>query len=230
MNEKMVIKTAKTLNREKFILEKLNKQIETLKEKENQLKGEFNSVSDNLLQSKQKEEEIKEINQKVRVVAEEEILKNKRDHNELQMLRELKKNVQKELSRSQQDNLNIKYALDSLKENRKVAENNLKSLQHTYSQVSMERDMLNNELLQYKQECDELLQLYELKKNEDEQLKNYLLEYDASYGAEKQKSELEQKIAKRMLDSKTYKVKLENGNVYEVKTFKTTTSVKRGKV
>ena len=172
MNEKMVIKTAKTLNREKFILEKLNKQIETLKEKENQLKGELNSVSDNLLQSKQKEEEIKEINQKVRVVAEEEILKNKRDHNELQMLRELKKNVQKELSRSQQDNLNIKYALDSLKENRKVAENNLKSLQDTYSQVSMERDMLNNELLQYKQEYDELLQLYELKKNEDEQLKN----------------------------------------------------------
>ena len=172
MNEKMVIKTAKNLNREKFILEKLNKQIETLKEKENQLQGELNSVSDNLQQSKQKEEEIKEINQKVRVVAEEEILKNKRDHNELQMLRELKKNVQKELSRSQQDNLNIKYALDSLKENRKVAENNLKSLQDTYSQVSMERDMLNNELLQYKQEYDELLQLYELKKNEDEQLKN----------------------------------------------------------
>lgn len=67
-------------------------------------------------------------------------------------------------------------------------------------------------------------------KIEDEQLKAYLLEYDAIYGAEKQKAELEQKIAKRMLDSKTYKVKLENGNVYEVKTFKTTTSVKRGKV
>lgn len=67
-------------------------------------------------------------------------------------------------------------------------------------------------------------------KIEDEQLKQYLLEYDAIYGAEKQKSELEQKIAKRMLDSKTYKVKLENGNVYECKTWKTTTSVKRGKV
>jgi hypothetical protein len=67
-------------------------------------------------------------------------------------------------------------------------------------------------------------------KVEDEQLKAYLLEFDAIYGAEKQKSELEQKIAKRMLDSKTYKVKLDNGHVYEVKTFKTTTSVKRGKV
>lgn len=67
-------------------------------------------------------------------------------------------------------------------------------------------------------------------KVEDEQLKQYLLEYDSIYLAEKQKDELEQKIAKRMLDSKTYKVKLDNGNVYEVKTFKTTTSVKRGKV
>lgn len=67
-------------------------------------------------------------------------------------------------------------------------------------------------------------------KIEDEQLKQYLIEYDAIYGAEKQKAELEQKIAKRMLDSKTYKVKLENGNVYECKTYKNTTSVKRGKV
>lgn len=67
-------------------------------------------------------------------------------------------------------------------------------------------------------------------KIEDEQLKTYLIEYDAIYGMEKQKEDLEQKIAKKMLDSKTYKVKLENNNVYEVKTFKTTTSVKRGKV
>jgi hypothetical protein len=67
-------------------------------------------------------------------------------------------------------------------------------------------------------------------KVDDEQLKEYLVEYDMLYGAEKLAKDLEQKIAKRMLDSKTYKVKLENGNVYEVKTFRTTTSVKRGKV
>lgn len=64
----------------------------------------------------------------------------------------------------------------------------------------------------------------------DEQLKQYLIEYDAVYNTEKIKEDLEQKIVKRMLDSKTYKIKLENGNVYEVKTWKTTTSVKRGKV
>lgn len=67
-------------------------------------------------------------------------------------------------------------------------------------------------------------------KLDDEQLKDYLLEYDSIYNAEKQAKDLEQKIAKRMLDSKTYKVKLENGHVYEVKTWKSTTSVKRGKV
>lgn len=67
-------------------------------------------------------------------------------------------------------------------------------------------------------------------KIDDEQLKQYLIEYDSIYNTEKIKEDLEQKIAKRMLDSKTYKVKLDNGNVYEVKTFKTTTSVKRGKV
>ena len=172
MNEKMVIKTAKCLNREKFILEKLNKQIDTLREKEASLQKELSSVTESLQLSKQKEEEIKEINKKVRVIAEEELLKNRKDHNELQMLRDLKKNVQKELNRAVQDNMNIKYALDSLKENRKSAENNLKGLQDTYSQTLMERDMLNNELLQYKQEYDELLQLYELKKNEDSQLKN----------------------------------------------------------
>lgn len=67
-------------------------------------------------------------------------------------------------------------------------------------------------------------------KVEDEQLKEYLIEYDSIYGFEKKKGDLEDKIAKRMLDSKTYKVKMENGNVYEVKSFRTTTSVKRGKV
>ena len=69
-----------------------------------------------------------------------------------------------------------------------------------------------------------------ISKVDDEILKGYLLEYDAIYDLEKSKKGLEEKIAKRMLDSKTYKVKLENNNVYEVKTWKTTTSVKRGKV
>mmetsp|Transcript_41802 Transcript_41802/g.43809 ORF Transcript_41802/g.43809 Transcript_41802/m.43809 type:complete len:180 (+) Transcript_41802:22-561(+) len=172
MNEKMVIKTAKCLNREKFVLDKLNKQIEQLKQKEATLQEELSSVSDNLHNSKQKEFEIKELNQNVRKVAEEELLKNKKDHNELQMLRDLKKNVQKELNRAVQDNVNIKYALDSLRENRRVSENNLKNLQENFTQASMERDMLNNELMQYKQEYDELLQLYELKKHEDTQLRN----------------------------------------------------------
>lgn len=172
MNEKMVIKTAKCLNREKFVLEKLNKQIEQLKLKETQLQQELASVSDNLQNSRQKESEIKELNMNVRRVAEEELLKNKKDQNELQMLRDLKKNVQKELNRANQDNVNIKYALDSVRENKRVAEINLKNIQETFSQSSMERDMLNNELMQYKQEYDELLQLYELKKHEDVQLKN----------------------------------------------------------
>jgi chromosome segregation ATPase len=171
MNEKMVIKTAKSLNREKFILEKLNKQIETLKEKEASLKKELETVSGSLEESKQREMEIKQINEKVRIVAEEEILKNKKEHSELQMLKEMKKTIQKEFSRAQQDNLNIKHALEALREKRKIAEGNLNSLQETYSQLSNEKDMYNNELLQYKQEYDDLLQLYELKKNEDVQLK-----------------------------------------------------------
>lgn len=171
MNEKMVIKTAKSLNREKFILEKLNKQIETLKEKEASLKKELETVSGSLEESKQREMEIKQINEKVRIVAEEEILKNKKEHSELQMLKEMKKTIQKEYSRAQQDNLNIKHALEALREKRKIAEGNLNSLQETYSQLSNEKDMYNNELLQYKQEYDDLLQLYELKKNEDVQLK-----------------------------------------------------------
>lgn len=167
----MVIKTAKSLNREKFILEKLNKQIETLKEKEASLKKELETVSGSLEESKQREMEIKQINEKVRIVAEEEILKNKKEHSELQMLKEMKKTIQKEFSRAQQDNLNIKHALEALREKRKIAEGNLNSLQETYSQLSNEKDMYNNELLQYKQEYDDLLQLYELKKNEDVQLK-----------------------------------------------------------
>jgi hypothetical protein len=97
MNEKMVVKTAKSLNREKYVLEKLNKQIEQLQEKEMSLKRELSETSENLQISKIKEQEIKEANLKVKMQAEEEVMRNKKDHNELTMLREMKKNVQKEL-------------------------------------------------------------------------------------------------------------------------------------
>lgn len=67
-------------------------------------------------------------------------------------------------------------------------------------------------------------------KIQDETLKQLIKEYDAVYDLEKSKKALEERLAKRLLDSKIYKVKLESGTVYEVKTFKTTTSVKKGKV
>lgn len=172
MNEKLVIKTAKSLNREKYILEKLNRQIESLKEKEDYLKKELGSASQNLQTSKIKEQEIKDTNIKIKMSAEEEMMKNKKDHNELTMLREMKKNVQKELNRAIQDNLNAKYALDSLRETKKSLESNLRNLQDTNQQVTQEKDLLNQELLEYKQEYDELMQLYELKKSEDMQLKS----------------------------------------------------------
>ena len=54
----MVIKTAKSLNREKYMLDKLNKQIENLKEKENDLKKEYKEVTQNLQNSKLKEQEM----------------------------------------------------------------------------------------------------------------------------------------------------------------------------
>ena len=57
MNERMVIKTAKSLNREKYILDKLNKQIENLKEKESSLKKEYQEVTKNLESAKLKEKE-----------------------------------------------------------------------------------------------------------------------------------------------------------------------------
>lgn len=172
MNEKMVSKTAKSLNREKFILEKLNKQIEILKEKEEQLKKELTLCSENLHQSKLKEQEIKDTNMKIKLIAEEEIMKNKKDHNELTMLRDMKKNVQKELNRAIQDNLNAKYGLDSLRENKRLLEENLLNLQENYKNSANERDLLNAELMKYKQEYDELIQIYELKKSEDVQLKS----------------------------------------------------------
>lgn len=171
VNEKLVIKTAKSLNREKYMLDKLNKQIEALKEKEEFLKKEIQSTTENLHVSKVKEQEIKEANIKVKMLAEEEVMKNKKDHNELTMLREMKKNVQKELNRAIQDNLNAKYNLDSLRETKKVLENNLFNLQEDHQHLSQEKETLNHELLSLKQEYDELMQLYELKKSEDVQLK-----------------------------------------------------------
>ena len=48
MNERMVIKTAKSLNREKYILDKLNKQIENLKEKESSLKKKIKYIKNNI--------------------------------------------------------------------------------------------------------------------------------------------------------------------------------------
>ena len=54
----MVIKTAKSLNREKYMLDKLNKQIENLKEKENNLKKEYKEVTKNLEDAKLKEKEM----------------------------------------------------------------------------------------------------------------------------------------------------------------------------
>lgn len=172
MNERMVIKTAKSLNKEKYMLDKLNKQIESLQEKESSLKKEFKEITQNLQNSKLKEQEMKEENIKIKQMAEEEIMKNRKDHNELTMLREMKKNLQKELNRAIQENLTAKYNLESIKENKKLVESNLNSLQSTYNQLAADKERLNNELLAAKQEYDELMQMYELKKNEDAQLRN----------------------------------------------------------
>ena len=57
----MVIKTAKSLNREKYMLDKLNKQIENLKEKENNLKKEYKEVTKNLENAKIKEKEMMDV-------------------------------------------------------------------------------------------------------------------------------------------------------------------------
>ena len=172
MNERMVIKTAKSLNKEKYMLDKLNKQIESLQEKESALKKEFKEITQKLQKSKLKEQEMKEENTKIKQMAEEEIMKNRKDHNELTMLREMKKNLQKELNRAIQENLTAKYNLESIKENKKLVESNLNSLQSTYNQLAADKERLNNERLAAKQEYDELMQMYELKKNEDAQLRN----------------------------------------------------------
>ena len=116
-------------------------------------------------------------NMKIKQMAEDEIKKNKKDHNELTMLRETKKNLQKELNRAVQENLNAKYNLESIKENKKIVETNLNNLKATYNQLTLDKEKLNEELLKAKQEYDELMQIYELKKNEDEILRKMYNEH-----------------------------------------------------
>ena len=60
---------------------------------------------------------------------------------------ELYKNLQKELNRAIQENLTAKYNLESIKENKKLVESNLNSLQSTYNQLAADKERLNNELL-----------------------------------------------------------------------------------
>jgi chromosome segregation ATPase len=172
MNEKLVIKTAHSLNKEKYILDKLNKEIDNLKVKEEFLRKEINMTAEHLHNSKLKEQEVKEANVRVKMMAEEEIIKNKKDHNELNMLREMKIKLQKEMTRAIQDNLNAKYALESVREKKVGLEDNLRNLQDTHSQLTNEKEALNHELMSFKQEYDELMQVYELKRSEDVQLKS----------------------------------------------------------
>jgi chromosome segregation ATPase len=172
MNERIVIKTAHSLNKEKYVLEKLNKQIENLKDKEEQLRREISIANENTQNSKLKEQVVKEANVKVRLQAEEEQMKNKKDQNELNMLKDLKLKIQKELSRAVQDNVSSKFNLTAVRENKRAVHTQLENLQDTYSHLVNEKESLNNELLQYKNEYDELMQLYELKRSEDLQLKN----------------------------------------------------------
>ena len=168
----MVLETAKRLSREKYILEKLNKQIETLKEKEQYLVKELESTSDNLLRSKQSEEEIKNMNYKVKVLANEESTKNQIGHSELLKLKNVKINLQKELNRVIQENLQSKYSLESLRENRKSLESTLNNLRETHSKISGDKEKLSQELNSAKNEYDELIQIYQNKRNEDMQLKS----------------------------------------------------------
>ena len=172
MNEKMVLETAKRLNKEKYILEKLNKQIEALKEKEQYLIKELESTSENLMKSKQSEEEIKNMNYKVKVLANEESTKNQIGHSELLKLKNVKINLQKELNRIVQENLQSKYTLESLRENRKSLDSTLNNLRETHYKISVEKDQFSNELSMAKNEYDELIKLYQNKRNEDMQLKS----------------------------------------------------------
>ena len=94
-------------------------------------------------------------------------MKNKKDPNELNMLSQMKKNVQKEFNKEIQVNLNTKYNLESIKGNKKLVEANKKNWKNIYNQITINKEKLNEELLRAKQEYDELIKLYKLKKNED---------------------------------------------------------------
>lgn len=172
MNEKMVIETAKKLNKEKYYLEKLNKQIENLQEKERSLQRELEETTENFMKSKQREEEIKNQNYKVKILANEESTKNEINHSELLKLKNVKNNLQKELSRVVQENLQAKYTLESLIETRKGLESTLNNLREAFKRIDEEKDILSQELSNAKNEYDELIQIYQNKKNEDNQLKS----------------------------------------------------------
>ena len=64
----------------------------------------------------------------------------------------------------------------------------------------------------------------------DQEFHDLINQYDALYSIEKDREILELKVAKYMHDKKLYKIKLDNGVVYELKTFKNSMSVKKGKV
>ncbi len=172
MNQIKINKSAKTSNREKFLLEKLKIEIQILKEKEHELKRELSLCWENLNISKQRDKEIRDIKLKIKLIAEEEIMKNKKDHLELSMLIDIKKNFRKELDKAIQDNLKANCGLDNLRENKIKLEKNLINLQETYENAANERNSSNKELIKFKQEYDELLQIYDLNKSENFQLKS----------------------------------------------------------
>lgn len=69
--------------------------------------------------------------------------------------------------------------------------------------------------------------IYKIK---DDEFKLLINQYNDLYSVEKDREQLELKVAKYMHDNKLYKIKLDNKVVYELKTFKNSMSVKRGKV
>ena len=86
------------------------------------------------------------------------------------MLRETKKNLQKELNRAVQENLNAKYNLESIKENKKIVEANLNNLKTTYNQLNMDKEKLNEEYIlkeKLEKQCIEIEQNIKNKKNEE---------------------------------------------------------------
>jgi chromosome segregation ATPase len=87
-------------------------------------------------------------------------------------LKNVKINLQKELNKIVQENLQSKYTLESLRENRKSLDSTLNNLRETYYKISVEKDQFSNELSMAKNEYDELIKLYQNKRNEDMQLKS----------------------------------------------------------